>query len=260
MAVATNAAVRSNTAMHNLYYASKKTAIGCKTASSDREVKNEDTGVRASNTTVPYSNNNEIYEQMGCNCKSIPANHDNNLNNSGTITQGLTQVSEWSNEDTVKPAFITYNSGLTGYDTVEYFYDLTSDEDNPTMYMRTKAGGEEKYYKLDLNSINPATATKAEMLGYYSYQEYKGEDVDMYQLMADMDMAEHNGFVSTSDNLQAVFLKCTDNWLKALQDVLNIQKNAGDSKAATATQRLLHLMNSTQQVSVEQIQQLIKSE
>lgn len=260
MAVATNATVHSNTSMHNLYYALKKTDIGCKAASYDQEVKDEDTGVRALNTTVSYSNSNAIYEQMGCNCKLIPSNHDNNLNNSGTISQGLTQVSEWSDEDTVKPAFITYNSGLTGYDTLEYFYDLTSDEDNPTMYMRTKAGEEENYYKLDLNSINPATATKAEMLGYYSYQEYKGEDVDMYQLMADMDMAEHNGFVSTSDNLRAAFLKCTDNWLKALQDVLNIQKNAGDSKDATATQRLLDFMNSTQQVSEEQIQQLIKSE
>lgn len=257
MTVAINTTVRSNTAMHNLYYASKKTAIGCKTASYDPEVKNEDTGLRASSTTVSYLSSNAIYEQMGCNSKLIPTNYDTNLSNSSTITQGLTQVSEWPNEDTYKPTFITFNSGLTGYDSVEYFYDLTSDENNPTMYMRTKSGEEENYYKLDLNSINPAAATKAEMLGFYSYQEYKGEDVNMYQLMADMDMAEHNGDVSTSDNLKAAFLKYTANWLEALQNVLNIQKNAGDSKGATATQGLLDFMNSTQQVSEERIQQLL---
>ncbi len=242
MTVATNTTVRSNTSMHNLYYASKKAAIGCKTASFDGEVKNEDTKVTASSTAVSYSNSNEIYEQMGCNCKSIPTNHNNNLSNSSTVTQGLTQVSEWPNEDTLSPSFVTFNSGLTGYDTVEYFYDLSSDEDNPTMYMRTKSGEGENYYKLDLNSINPATATKAEMLGYYSYQESKGEDVNMYQLMADMDMAEHNGYVGTSENLKAAFLECTANWLKALQDVLNIQENSGDSKGATATQDLLHYL------------------
>jgi hypothetical protein len=257
MTVATNTQVQSNTAMHNMYYASKNTATGCKTASFDQEVKNAEMEARTSCTTVPYSNINAIYEQMGCNSKSIPTDHDTNSSNSSTITQSMTQVSEWPNEDTFEPAFITFNSGLTGYDTVEYYYDLSSDEDNPTMYMRTKSGEEENYYKLDLNSINPATATKAELLGYYSYQEYKGEDVDMYQLMADMDMAEHNGYVSTSDNLQAAFLKGTANWLKALQDVLNIQKNAGDSKGAAATQGLLHFMNSTQQVSEEQIQQLL---
>jgi hypothetical protein len=251
MTVATSTKVRSNTAMHNLYYASKKTAIGCKTASFDQEVKNEDKGIRASSTTESYSNSKAIYEQMGCNNKPIPTNYDNNLSNSSTITRGLTQVSEWPNEDTFKPAFITFNSGLTGYDTVEYFYDLSSDEDNPTMYMRTKTGNEENYYKLDLNSINPASASKAEMLGYYSYMEYKGEDVDMYQLMADMDMAEHNAYVSTSDNLQAAFLEYKANWIKALQDVLNIQKDSGDSKGAAATQGLLHFMNSTKQVSEE---------
>jgi|GEM_PF-5662734 len=243
MTVAINTTVRSNTAMHNLYYASKKTAIGCKTASYDPEVNYEDMGLRASSATVSYLSSNAIYEQMSCNSKLIPTSYGNNLSNSSTITQGLTQVSELPNEDSYNPTFITFNSGLTGYDSVEYFYDLTSDENNPTMYMRTKSGEEENYYKLDLNSINPAAATKAEMLGFYSYQEYKGEDVNMYQLMADMDMAEHNGDVSTSDNLKAAFLKYTANWLEALQNVLNIQKNVGDSKGATATQGLLDFIN-----------------
>ena len=243
MAVNNNATVRSNTAMHNLFYASKKAAIG-KTALFDPKVKSGDTEVISSSTTVPYSNSNAIYEQMGYNSKSIPANDNTHSSNSCTITKSLTQVSEWPNEDTFKPTFITFNSGLTGYDTVEYFYDLSSDEDNPTMYMRTKSGEEENYYKLDLNSVNPSTATKAEMLGYYAYQEYKGEDVDMYQLMADMDMAEHNGDVSTSDNLKSAFLKCTVNWLEALQNVIKIQKNSSDSKGATATQDLLCFMNS----------------
>jgi hypothetical protein len=257
MTVAMNTKVQSNTTMHNLYYASGKRAVGCKTASYDQEVNNEDMGASVSSPTTSYSNVNSIYEQMGCNSKPIPTNQDNKISNSNPITQAQTQISEWPNEDTIKPAFITFNSGLTGYDTVEYFYDLSSDEDNPNMYMRTKSGKEENYYKLDLNSINPATATRAEMLGYYSYQEYKGEDVNMYQLMADMDMAEHNGYVGTSDNLQAAFLKCAANWFKALQDVLDIQKIAGDSKGTTATQRILHFMNSTQQVSEEQIQQLL---
>lgn len=245
MEVATNVTAGRNAAMHNLYYASKETAIGCNTASFDLEVKNGNTEVNAWKSSS-YSSINAVYEQMSCNCKSISSKQDDNLNNSRAITQAVTQVSEWPNEETVKPAFITYNSELTGYDTVEYFYDVTSDEDNPTMYMKTKVGNEENYYKLNLNAINPSTATKAELIGYSSYQEYKGEDVDMYQLMADMDMAEHNGSVSISDNLQAAFLKCTENWLKALQDVLNIQKNAGDSKGAAATQRLLHVINGTQ--------------
>ncbi len=257
MTVNSNTTVRSNTTMHNLFYASKKTAIGYKTDSFSPEVKSSDTEVISACTTVSYSNSNEIFEQMGCNSKSIPTNNDTNVSDSSTITKSLTQVDEWPNEDTIEPAFITFNSGLTGYDTVEYFYDLSSDEENPTMYMRTKSGASESYYKLDLNSINPETATKAEMLGYYAYQEYKGEDVDMYQLMADMDMAEQNGFVSTSDNLQAAFLECTDNWLKALRDVLTIQKNAGDSKGAAATKDLLSFMNGTQQVREELIQQLL---
>ena len=239
MTVNSNTTVRSNTTMHNLFYASRKTEIGHKTASFSPEIKSADTEVISHCATVSYSNSNEIFEQMGCNSKSIPTNKDTNLSNSSTITKSLTQVDEWPNEDMIEPAFITFNSGLTGYDTVEYFYDLSSDEDNPTMYMRTKSGSKETYCKIALNSINLETATKAEMLGYYAYQEYKGEDVNMYQLMADMDMAEHNGFVSTSENLQAAFLECTDNWLKALRDVLNIQKNAGDSKGAAATQGLL---------------------
>lgn len=229
MTGATDTKVQSNLAMHNLYYASKKTEIGSKTVSFEQVIKTEDmVEARTSSTTVSYSNSNAIYEQMGYNSKAIVTNQDNKL----------------SNEDTLKPVFITFNSGLTGYDTVEYFYDSSSGEDNPAMYMKTKSGKEENYYKLDLNSIDLSTATKAELLGYYSYQEFKGEKVDMYQLMADMDMAEHNGNVSAGDNLHDTFLKYKTNWLKALQDVLNIQKNSGDSKGATATDQLLHLMNS----------------
>jgi hypothetical protein len=240
----TNTTVQGHTAMHNLYYAARKSTIGCKVATFCQEVKKEDVGVGTSSTPTAYADSNTIYEQMRCKSMSIPANHDNNFGNSRTITQGVTQVSQWPNEESLDPAFITFNKGLTGYDTVEYFYDLSSDKNNPAMYMKTKSGDEENYYKLDMDSINPATATKAELLGYYSYQEYKGEDVDMYQLMADMDMAEHNGDVNTGENLQEAFLKYTSNWLKALQNVLNIQKNAGDAKGAAATQGLLDFINS----------------
>lgn len=150
-------------------------------------------------------------------------------------------TSEWPDEETLNPAFITFNKGLTGYDSVEYFYDLTSDEDNPIMYMRTKSGGEEGYHKIDINSVNIATATKAELLGYYSYQEYSGKDVDMYQLMADMDMSEHNGYVNKNDKLQEAFLKCTANWLQALKYVWENQKTAGDNSGAAATLNLIEL-------------------
>jgi hypothetical protein len=244
MTTDTNTAVQSHTAMHNLYYATRKSTMGCKPATFCQEVKNEDVGVGTSSAAASYADSNTIYEQMRCKTMSIPTNQDNNLDTLGAITQGVMQVSQWPNEDSIDPAFITFNTGLTGYDTVEYFYDLSSDKDNPAMYMKTKSGNEENYYKLDLDSINPATATKAELLGYYSYQEYKGEDVNMYQLMADMDMAEHNGDVNTNENLQEAFLKYTSNWLKALQNVLNVQKNAGDAKGATATQGLLDFINS----------------
>jgi hypothetical protein len=205
--------VQNSTAMHNLYTASKKTAD---------------------------TSSNIFPEQMTCQSKSIPTKNDNDINSAGSVSRGMTQVSEWPKEETLDPVFITYNSGLTGYDTIEYFYDMSGEEDNPTLYMRTKSGKEENFYKLDINSINPSTATKAELLGYYSYQEYKGEAVDMYQLMADMDMAEHNGAVSKNDNLKEAFLKYVDNWLTALQNVFDIQKAAGDSKGAAATLRLIN--------------------
>jgi hypothetical protein len=220
MADVTGTTIQNSTAMHNLYTASEKVA----------------------NTGSSIS-----FEQMTCQSKSIPSRNNNVISNTGSVSRGMTQVSEWPGEETLDPVFITYNSGLTGYDTIEYFYDLTGEEDNPTLYMRTKSGKEENYYKLDLNSINPSSATKAELLGYYSYQEYTGEAVDMYQLMADMDMAEHNGAVSKSDNLKDAFLKYIDNWLTALQEVLDTQKAAGDSKGASATLGLLHFMKNSRQ-------------
>jgi hypothetical protein len=60
--------------------------------------------------------------------------------------------------------------------------------------------------------------------------------------MADMDMAEHNGEVTTSVNLKDAFLNLTANWLEALQNVFHIQKHAGDSKGAAATQGLLDII------------------
>lgn len=241
-----NTAIQSHTAMHSLYYAKRKSSMDGKSATFCQEVKNEEVGVEASSAPTSYATSNTIYEQMRCRNMLIPTKDDNNLATSSTISKTVMQVSQWPNEDSLAPVFITFNKGLTGYDTVEYFYDLSSGKDNPTMYMRTKSGNEESYYQLDFDSINPATATKAELLGYFSYKEYKGEDVNMYQLMADMDMAEHNGDVNTSDNLQDVFLKYKSNWLKALQNVLNIQKNAGDAKGAIATQEFIEFISSNQ--------------
>lgn len=245
MTVVTNAAVQNSNGMHNLYYALRKPSVGGKTDSFSLEAKNEDAEVKSSDTSASYATNNEIYEQMNCNSKQISANRDSNVGDSGTITESVMQVNEWPSEDSLDPAFITFNKGLTGYDRVEYFYDLTSDGENPKMYMRTLSGNEEKYYKLDVNSINPATATKAELLGYYSYHEYNGEDVNTMQIMVDMEMAKHNGDISKS-NLQEAFLKYRDNWLTALQNVFNIKNKAGDTKGATATQKLLDLMNINQ--------------
>ncbi len=203
----------NSSVMHNLYSAPRK---------------NADTG------------SNMIFEQMTCQSKEMLTKNDNDISSSGSISRGMTRISEWPGEETLDPVFITYNSGLTGYDTIEYYYDMAGEDDNPTMYMRAKSGKEIDYYKLDLNSVNPSTATRAELLGYYSYQEYMGEPVDMYQLMADMDMAEHNGMVLKSDNLKDAFLEYVDNWLKALQEVFDIQKAAGDSKGAAATLGLVH--------------------
>lgn len=256
MTAVTGTTIQSSTAMHNLYSASKKPTTGYNTAAYSQKAKNVDAGARASGSLTAYSSNNTILEQMACQRKSIPTIYDSELSNSCIISRGVTKVSEWPQEETLDPVFITYNSGLTGYDTVEYYYNLSGDEDYPTLYMRTKSGKEENYYKLDLSSINPSTATKAELLGYYSYQEYKGEAVNMYQLMADMDMAEHNGDVKAGDNLQDAFLKYVDNWLKALHNVFNIQKGAGDSKGAAATQGLLHFMNNNQTINEKLLQQL----
>lgn len=237
---ATSTTIQNSTGMHNLYTVSGKTARGYNTATYTREAKYEDAERKAADGSVVYTGSNIAFEQMTGKNRPISTRNDHDINNTGSISRGMTQVSDWPKEEFLDPVFITYNSGLTGYDTVEYFYDLSCEEDNPTLYMRAKSGTEENYYKLDINTINPSTATKAELLGYYSYQEYMGEPVDMYQLMADMDMAEHNGTVRKADNLIDAFLKYMNDWIKVLQNVHDTQKDSGDSKGAAATLELLH--------------------
>lgn len=244
MKVDVSAKVKNDSMMHSIYYASGK-----KTKDSTFKLKGKetDTEEKKRESASAYTTSDKIYEQMNHTNYKLPL-----VGNSETIVQtneiskmsmGVTKVSEMPNDDTLNPAFITYNKQLTGYDTVEYYYDLSSDENNPTMYMRTKIDGEVGCYKLDINTINLATATKAELLGYYSYQEYSGEKVDMFQLMANMEMSEHNGYVSKGDELQEAFLKYSSNWMLALKYVLENQKLAGDVGGSTATQNLLDLFN-----------------
>ncbi|MCM1183031.1 MAG: hypothetical protein NC337_06635 [Roseburia sp.] len=108
-----------------------------------------------------------------------------------------------------------------------------STADNPVVQIISNLHGEDKVYNVEINKINPSSATQMEMFALCSYADYIGEGTEStfgsyHTLRVLKETADANGITPTvSDGVSAwdEFMNSKKDWALMCMQVCDILKN-----------------------------------
>ncbi|BBF42707.1 hypothetical protein lbkm_1391 [Lachnospiraceae bacterium KM106-2] len=140
---------------------------------------------------------------------------------------GLSSASEKSDSNGVGEVLgltmIPYND-MMSYG-MSAFYSDQSTEKDPIIRVSSNYGGEQRYYDVSVNEVNPRNASQLEMFALSCYQDDKGiTDGGTYgsftRLKAYAQNAADNGYGIDLQNPDNASTKM--NWVSMLQDMANV--------------------------------------